>query len=200
MERAGDATATLNVAKIASQRGFALDEHAFPTFGIPPYEPFVRFAEKPMVYAIARQESAFMPKVISHAGAKGLMQMMTATAKLTAQKAGVPFDEGRLTSDPAYNAALGSAHLADLLANYRGSNIMTFAAYNAGPRRVREWVAAAGDPRDPNVDPIDWIERIPIAETRNYVQRIVENLEVYRVRMGESRTIAIDKTLRQAER
>ena len=198
MAKARDAGATLAIGKIASQRGFPLDEHAFPDFGVPNYEPLARSAEKPMVYAIARQESAFAPKALSTAGAKGLMQMMTPTARGTAKKAGVPFDEDRLIRDAAFNAQLGAAHLADLMGEYRNSNILTFAAYNAGGRRVKEWITAHGDPRDPGVDPIDWVELIPIAETRNYVQRIVENLEVYRVRLGEKRTFAIEDTLRQA--
>ena len=198
LTRAGNAGVTLSVGKIASQRGFALDEPAFPTFGIPNYEPLVRSVEKPLVYAIARQESAFTTQALSTAGAKGLMQMLTSTARSTAQRAGVTFDEGRLINDPAFNAQLGSAHLADLLGEYRNSHILTFAAYNAGGKRVREWINAYGDPRDPNVDPVDWIERIPISETRNYVQRIVENLQMYRVRMGERSDFAIEHTLRHA--
>lgn len=198
LTRAGNAGVTLSVGKIASQRGFALDEPAFPTFGIPNYEPLVRSVEKPLVYAIARQESAFTTQALSTAGAKGLMQMLTSTARSTAQRAGVTFDESRLINDPAFNAQLGSAHLADLLGEYRNSHILTFAAYNAGGKRVREWINAYGDPRDPNVDPVDWIERIPISETRNYVQRIVENLQMYRVRMGERSDFAIEHTLRHA--
>ena len=197
--KARDAGTTLSIGKIASQRGFTLDEPAFPTFGIPSFEPLARSAEKPMVYAIARQESAFAPTALSTAGAKGLMQMLTSTARTTAQRAGVPFDEARLINDPAFNAQLGAAHLADLLGEYRNSHILTFAAYNAGGKRVREWINAYGDPRNPDVDPVDWIERIPINETRNYVQRIVENLEMYRIRLGEAQHLAIDKTLRHAE-
>ncbi len=195
--RAGNAAMTLGVGKIASQRGFALDEPAFPTFGIPAYEPLSRSAEMPMVYAIARQESAFATAARSGAGAKGLMQMLTSTARVTATRSGVAFDEQRLISDAAFNAQLGAAHLADLMATYRGSIILTCAAYNAGGKRVSEWIAAYGDPRDSNVDPVDWIERIPFTETRNYVQRIVENLEMYRVRMGANDRLAIDETIRQ---
>jgi soluble lytic murein transglycosylase len=86
------------------------------------------------------------------------------------------------------------------MGEHPGSLILTFAAYNAGGRRVKEWIAAFGDPRDPNVDPIDWVERIPFAETRNYVQRVTENLEIYRLRFGESATLDIERTLRNAER
>jgi soluble lytic murein transglycosylase len=173
------------VGKLALQRGFVLARHAFPTQGVPDFEPLEGSAGRPMVYAVARQESEFNPEAVSHAGARGLMQMMPATAKRTAQAFRVDYDTQRLISDPAYNARLGAAHLGQLLREQSGSHILTFAAYNAGGRRVKEWIAAHGDPRQPNVDPIDWVERIPFSETRNYVQRVMENLEVYRARLGE---------------
>ena len=90
----------------------------------------------------------------------------------------------------SYNAMLGAAELGGLLEDYRGSYILTFAGYNAGRGRVREWVQARGDPRDPKVDPVDWVERIPLSETRNYVQRVIENVLVYRARFEDSGTIA----------
>ena len=182
--RARDARATLVIGKLASQRGVALDDAAFPLFGVPEFEPLARSAEAPVVYAIARQESAFQPDARSHAGAKGLMQMLASTARRTAQRAGVPFEEDRLISDPAFNAKLGAAHLAELMDEHGQSLILTFAAYNAGGHRVKQWIAAYGDPRKPDVDPIDWVERIPFFETRNYVQRVVENVGVYRARFG----------------
>ncbi|MDB5570294.1 MAG: Lytic transglycosylase [Hyphomicrobiales bacterium] len=184
LTRARDARATLVVGKLASQRGVALDDVAYPTFGIPAFEELARSAEKPVVYAIARQESAFQADAASHAGAKGLMQMLVSTARRTAQRAGVAFDEKRLVADPAFNAQLGAAHLAELMDEHGQSLILTFAAYNAGGHRVKQWIAAYGDPRKPEVDPIDWIERIPFTETRNYVQRVAENLGVYRARFG----------------
>jgi soluble lytic murein transglycosylase len=194
-----DPRATLTIGKIASQRGFALDEVAFPTFGVPAYEPLARSAPLQVVYAIARQESAFEAKAQSSAGAKGLMQMLPSTARRTAQNAGVPFDEARLVTDASFNAQLGAAHLGELLGEQRGSLVLTFAAYNAGGRRVKEWIAAYGDPRDASVDPIDWVERIPFTETRNYVQRVVENLEMYRARFGQRDGFDIVKTLRTAQ-
>ena len=145
----------------------------------------------------SRQESAFLPEAQSKAGAKGLMQMLPATAARTAQHKGVAFDVGRLLHDPAYNAQLGAAHLGELLVEQDGSYILTFAAYNAGGKRVSEWIAAYGDPRRPGVDPVDWVERIPITETRNYVQRIVENMQVYRYRLGDQTTLLIDQDLRR---
>jgi soluble lytic murein transglycosylase len=136
------------------------------------------------VYAIARQESAFRAKAVSHAGAKGLMQMLPSTAARTAQRFGVPFDAGRLTTDAAYNARLGAAHVGELMEETRGSLVMAIASYNAGGHRAREWAAAFGDPRDPGTDIVDWIERIPFYETRHYVQKVLENVQVYRARFG----------------
>ena len=92
---------------------------------------------------------------------------------------------------------IGSAELGGVLEDYRGSYIMAFAAYNAGRGRVREWVARYGDPRDPRVDPVDWVERIPFSETRNYVQRVMENLQVYRVRFGGDSRLMIEADLRR---
>jgi soluble lytic murein transglycosylase len=180
-----NAQLSLTIGKLASYRGFALDTLAFPVYGVPPYEPLENSAPKSVVYSIARQESAFNSKAVSSAGAKGLMQMMTATARNTAKRASVAFNESRLINDAAFNAQLGAAHLGDLLNEQRGSYILAFAAYNAGGGRVKQWIEAYGDPRKPDVDPIDWIERIPFTETRNYVQRVSENLAVYRVRFGE---------------
>lgn len=158
---------------------------AFPTYGIPSFEPLPNSAARSLVYAIARQESAFDTKAVSSAGARGVMQMIVSTARRTAERAGIPFNETRLLSDAAFNAQLAAAHLGDLLAEQRGSWILTFAAYNAGGKKVKQWIDAYGDPRDPAVDPIDWVERIPFTETRNYVQRVVENLAMYQLRFGE---------------
>jgi len=177
--------AVLAVGKIALQRGFPLDQHAYPLAAIPDFEPVGDEVESAMVYAIARQESAFNPKAVSSAGARGLMQLMPATAKRTAQRFGVDFDLKRLVEDPSYNARIGSAHLGELMEDWKGSYILAFASYNAGGGNVRKWVQAYGDPRNPQVDTIDWVERIPFYETRNYVQRVMENLEVYRARLKE---------------
>ena len=176
----GDAHLALTLGKLMGQHGTPVDTLAFPTIGIPHYDELQGSAPQPIVYAIARQESAFMPAVVSKAGAKGLMQIIDATAKRTAIKAGVPFDANRLTTDAAFNAQLGAAHLGELLAEQSGSLILTFAAYNAGGLRVKQWIDAYGDPRDPGVDPVDWVERIPFTETRNYVQRVMANVAMYR--------------------
>ncbi len=175
--------AVLTVGKIASQRGFPLDQHAYPLAAIPNFEPVGEEVEPAMVYAIARQESAFNPRAVSSAGARGLMQLMPATAKMTAQRFGLGFDLNRLVEDPSYNAKLGAAHLGELLENWKGSHVLAFASYNAGGGNVKKWINAYGDPRKPQVDVVDWIERIPFQETRNYVQRVLENLTVYRLRL-----------------
>ncbi len=177
--------AVLAIGKIALQRGFPLDQHAYPLAAIPDFQPVGDEVEPAMVYAIARQESAFNPRAISSAGARGLMQLMPATAKRTAQRFGVGFDLKRLIEDPSYNAKIGSAHLGELMEDWKGSHILAFASYNAGGGNVIKWVRSYGDPRKPDVDEVDWVERIPFYETRNYVQRVLENLRVYRQRLNE---------------
>jgi len=142
--------------------------------------------EAPLVHAIIRQESAFNLKAVSHAGARGLMQLMPATASRVAKKNRLRYVRQKLTEDEAYNLRIGQAYLADLLQKFNNSYILSLAAYNAGPARVQRWIKANGDPRDPTVDPIDWVEMIPFDETRNYVQRVIENLHVYRHRMAET--------------
>jgi soluble lytic murein transglycosylase len=111
-----------------------------------------------------------------------LMQVTPEAGRDTAKRFKVTYDWDRMVSDPVYNTQMGAAELSALLQEYNGSHILTFAGYNAGRGRVRDWVKQFGDPRDPKVDAVDWVERIPFAETRNYVQRVMENLQVYRVR------------------
>ena len=114
------------------------------------------------------------------------MQVTPVAGRDTAKRFGVAYDWDRLVSDPVYNTQMGAAEIAALLKEYRGSYIMAFAGYNAGRGRVQQWVAQHGDPRDPGVDAVDWVERIPFAETRNYVQRVMENLHAYRARFFEA--------------
>jgi soluble lytic murein transglycosylase len=123
------------------------------------------------------------------------MQVTPEAGRYVSKKFGVAFDVKRLMSDSVYNVQLGAAELGDLIVDYRGSYILSFAGYNAGRGRVRDWVARYGDPRDPKVDPIDWVERIPFSETRNYVQRVLENLQVYRVRFGGGSKLLIEADL-----
>jgi len=180
----GDATANVQFGKIASERGFALDAAAFPTFGVPNFAPLPHSADLPSVYAVARQESEFAWRAASGAGARGLMQILPATAQSTARRAGVAYDPQRLGADPAFNTQIGAAYLGQLLDDEGGSLELALAAYNAGGGRVAQWLAAYGDPRTGKVDPVDWVERIPFDETRDYVERVSENLGVYRARLA----------------
>ncbi len=195
--RYGDARATLLVGKGALRRGFALESYAFPTNGIPDFRMVGPTVDKSVVYSIARQESAFNPRAVSSANALGLMQVLPGTGRQIAKKFGFAFDRNRMLSDAAYNAQMGAAELGDVLESYRGSYILSFVAYNAGRGRVKQWIERYGDPRDPNVDPIDWVERIPFSETRNYVQRVLENMQVYRAQLGQGSRLMIEADLRR---
>ena len=192
-----DARGMLLVGKLALARGVSLDHAAFPTIGVPDYKPIGPPVEPALVYSIVRQESWFNPKTVSSANALGLMQVTPPAGRYIAKKFNATFDQKRLLTDMTYNVQFGAAELGDLVKDYRGSYIMTFAGYNAGRGRVREWISRYGDPRDPKVDPIDWVERIPFSETRNYVQRVMENLQVYRVRFGGNPRLLIEADLRR---
>jgi soluble lytic murein transglycosylase len=180
--RRNDARAMLQIGKAALGRGLALDLYAFPTIGIPQHSQIAPSIDRSVIYSVARTESAFDQGDKSAANAVGLMQVTPEAGRDTAKRFGVAYDWDRMVSDPVYNTQMGAAELSALLQEYKGCHIMTFAGYNAGRGRVRDWVKQYGDPRDPNVDAVDWVERIPFAETRNYVQRVMENLQVYRVR------------------
>ncbi len=192
-----DARVALLIGKGALARGLPFDLHAYPVVGLPHYASGGPAVEPQVAYSIARQESGFNPRAVSSANALGLMQVTPAAGKHVAKKNGWPFDAKRLLNDPAYNVRIGAAELGDLIESYRGSYVLAFAAYNAGRTRVREWIERYGDPRDPKVDAVDWVERIPFSETRNYVQRVMENLQVYRVRFGTSSKLMIEADIRR---
>jgi soluble lytic murein transglycosylase len=195
--RYGDARGMLLFGKAALNRGLPFDFYAYPVNGIPPFQSIGPEVEQSVVFSIARQESAFNPTVVSPAQAYGLMQVTPDAGRYVCKKYGVGFDLGRMKTDPVYNSALGAAELGGLLEDYRGSYIMAFAAYNAGRGSVKKWVERYGDPRDPKVDAVDWVELIPFSETRNYVQRIMENLQVYRARFGGGSRLQIEADLRR---
>jgi len=195
--RYGYARGMLLVGKAALNRGLPFDFYAYPVTGIPSYSPIGPDIEKSVVFAIARQESAFNPGDVSPAQAYGLMQVTPDAGRYVCKRAGVTFDLNRLKTDSAYNAAVGAAELGGLLEDYRGSYIMTFAAYNAGRGSLKKWIDRYGDPRDPKVDAVDWVELIPFSETRNYVQRVMENLQVYRARFGGGTRLQIEADLRR---
>lgn len=174
----------LRNAKAGLFRNVVATSAAYPTLELPAVVQSRGRPEPALVHAIIRQESEFDAGAISSANARGLMQLIPATAQLQARREGMTFTRSALTTDPQYNMTLGSAHLADLVDDFNGSYVMAIAAYNAGPGNVRNWVNDWGDPRSSAVDVIDWIELIPFGETRNYVQRVTENLQVYRYRLA----------------
>ena len=173
----------LRTAKDARLAGFVMPEELYPR----PELPEIDGLEPALVLALIRQESQFYAEAVSRSGARGLMQLMPATAKLVAKNLKLSYRTDRLTEDPAFNMRLGTAYLAQLIERFDGSVMMALAGYNAGPYRVDEWVRRYGDPRRPEVDAIDWAERIPFSETRNYVQRILETLPVYQRRLRARR-------------
>jgi soluble lytic murein transglycosylase len=193
--RYGDARSMLLMGKAALNRGLPFDFYAYPVAGVPPFKSIGPEVEQSIIFAIARQESAFNPSVVSPANAYGLMQVTPDAGRYVCKKYGASFDLGRMKTDPVYNAALGAAELGGLIEDYRGSYIMAFAAYNAGRGSVKKWIERYGDPRDPKVDAVDWVELIPFSETRNYVQRIMENLQVYRTRFGGGTRLQIEADL-----
>ena len=192
---AGDLRLVALGGKLAAQRGFGFDLDTWPVEGFPlPDEPAV---ERALVYAITRQESGFDPEALSPAGARGLMQLMVATAQETSKRNGIAFSAERLTADPAFNVLVGSTHLGELVEMWAGSYVLAIASYNAGAANVRKWVAAYGDPRAPDADPVRFIEKIPFSETRTYVQKVLENLEIYRVQLDGATSSTLDEDLRR---
>ncbi len=190
-----DARGLLLLGKGALGRGHPFDHYAHPTVGLPSYTPIGPPIDPSIAYSIARTESHFSQKVVSTAKAVGLMQVTPDAGRYIAKKFKAVYDWQRMQKDQVYNMQFGAAELGDLIQYYRGSYILTFAGYNAGRGRVKEWMERFGDPRDPKVDPIDWVERIPFAETRNYVPRILEALQVYRIRFGGASKLLIEADL-----
>ena len=198
-ERNRDYQLSLQVGKTAFSRGFNVDTLAWP-LGAIPKKTKTSGAGLPLAYAIARQESTFQIDARSPANALGLLQLLPTTAKRTAQKIGLRYSRNRLVTDPSYNARLGTAYLHQQMQRFGGSLILTFAAYNAGPLRASQWIERYGDPRGKPLNfVIDWVEKIPYAETRNYVQRVMENYQVYKTRIKGSR-LNIDADLRRGKR
>jgi soluble lytic murein transglycosylase len=173
----------VRVAKQASYDGNYFITYLYPTVLAPAYPGTGMAPDAAYVNGIIRQETEFDPTAVSAPGARGLMQLMPESARVAASQAGLPYRPNDLTTDTSYNMQLGMTELGSRLADYNGSLILAAAAYNAGPGNVSKWLNTYGDPRSPTTDPIDWIEEIPFNETRNYVQRVLDNTEVYRVRL-----------------
>ncbi|MGE3141965.1 MAG: transglycosylase SLT domain-containing protein [Hyphomonadaceae bacterium] len=192
----------LRSAKAGLRRGVLAANSAYPLMDLPDGARLPGRAEPALTLAIIRQESEFDAEAVSPARARGLMQLMPTTARIQAQREGIRYDgPAVLTSDPAYNVTLGAAHLGGLVSDFGGSYVLAIAAYNAGSSRVNEWIGDWGDPRLRSVDTVDWIELIPFGETRNYVQRVMENLQVYRARLAGGLTpIMIQEDLNRGVR
>jgi soluble lytic murein transglycosylase len=187
----------VTVAKQSERQGVPLIQSGYPVLPTASDKP-----EHALVLALIRQESAFHTEAVSGAGAMGLMQLMPQTAAQLAKALKVVFKKKdnlntQLTKNASLNVKLGSAYVGDLLNDFNGSYILTAAAYNAGPGRVRHWLKDMGDPRTADVDPVDWIESIPYSETRNYVERVLEGTQIYRRKLGEATHSQLDKDIRR---
>ncbi len=198
-EKRGNRPLALQIGKTAHQRGLEVDSVSWPVGAIP-NSAKIGDTGRALAYSIARQESAFNVGAVSPADARGLLQLLPGTAKMMAKKTGQPYKPKALTTDAAYNATLGAAYLSEQLDNFDNSYILTFAGYNAGPGRVREWIGQYGDPRGQKIDAVvDWVERIPFTETRNYVMRVMENYQIYKARLSSSQ-LDIENDLRFGRR
>lgn len=176
----------VRTAKSGLARGLISPVAAYPIPALPREIRDGAFVEPALVLAISRQETEFDPQAISGANARGLMQLLPSVAAAEARRLGLDYRLAWLTDDPDYNLRLGSSHLGALVDQLNGSYIMAAAAYNAGTSRAVQWAQTYGDPRQGGIDPVDWIESIPFGETRNYVQRVLENVQVYRARLSSA--------------
>ncbi|HXF54432.1 MAG TPA: lytic transglycosylase domain-containing protein [Hyphomicrobiaceae bacterium] len=184
-EAFGDTQMAVRIGKAGVARGFNLIVYSYPVHAFPAYTPLREPPETALLLGIARQESEFNSEIISGAGARGILQVMPITARHVCRDYKLKCDIKRLLTDPSYNTMISSAYIADRMSEFDGSYLLGIAGYNAGPGRARQWIGEFGDPRDPGVDPEDWIHRIPFEETRDYVQKVLSNLQVYRARLGE---------------
>ena len=192
----GEPHFTLKIAKEAIQNGILLPRAYFPLTGL---ENTRLLVPADLVLSIARRESEFNESVISHADARGLLQVLPSTGRHTARRLNIPFDESRLTNDGAYNAVLGAGYLQEMSEQFGGTLSLVAAAYNAGPGRPTRWMRLFGDPRE-GMDPVDWVEMIPFSETRNYVMRVTESVVIYRAMLaGEVGPIGLTDILRGAD-
>ncbi|RAU22657.1 murein transglycosylase [Paramagnetospirillum kuznetsovii] len=191
--RSGRDDLALTVARRSDREGVTLVDAGWPLLNVDTDESQ---AEKALILALIRQESGFTADIESPAGARGLMQLLPSTASKIAKAIRLKFHPDKL-DDPQFNVAVGSAYLSSLIGDFQGSYILALASYNAGPGRARKWIREYGDPRDPNVDVIDWIEQIPFSETRNYVQRVMESVAVYRRRLGKPAGPHLEADLRR---
>lgn len=193
----GDHQMAVRVGKTGVSRGMNLYAYSYPVHPFPDYKPLRKSPERALLLAIARQESEFNSEIISHAGARGLLQVMPITARHICRDHKIKCDIPRLITDTSYNAMIGSAYVGDRKEEFDGSYVLTLAGYNAGPGRARQWIRRYGDPRKPGVDPIDWIEMIPFEETREYVKKVLSNVQMYRARLGEPTPVRLVSDLKR---
>ncbi|MCB1520251.1 MAG: lytic transglycosylase domain-containing protein [Hyphomicrobiaceae bacterium] len=191
----GDTQMSLRIAKSAIAAGQNLLLYAYPLDAFPAYPPLRKPPEIAMLLAIARQETEFNTQIVSGAGARGLLQVMPITARHVCSDHAIKCDIPRLLSDAVYNTTIGSAYIGDRMAEFNGNYVLTLAGYNAGPGRARQWMRQFGDPRSAKVDAIDWIERIPFEETRNYVAKVLSNIQIYRARLGQQPALRLTDDL-----
>lgn len=188
----------LRSAKAGLRRGVVAGASAYPVLDLPRGAMGAGRAEPALVHAIVRQESEFDPQARSGANARGLMQVLNSVGASVSKRIGEPYAGPSSLYDRATNLTVGSVYINQLIEQFDGSYILALAAYNAGPSRANEWIGFWGDPRSPGVDPVEWVELIPFEETRNYVQRVMENLEVYRHRLaGAPAPLRLSEDLRR---
>ena len=194
-----DTQTAVRIGKAAIANGHNLLYYSYPVHALPDYKPLRPPPETAFLLGLARQETEFNTGIVSGAGARGILQVMKGTANHVCHVYKIKCNHKRLVSDASYNTMIASAYVADRMAEFSGSYVLGLSSYNAGPGRTRQWIREFGDPRKAGIDPIDWIERIPIAETRRYVGKVLSNIQIYRARLGEEATaLRLDEDLARA--
>lgn len=194
----GDTQPSVRIGKAAIAAGHNLVYYSYPIHALPTYSPLRKPPETAYLLGLARQETEFNSDTVSGAGARGILQVMKVTANHVCRDYKIKCVHAKLLTDSSYNTMIASAYVADRLDEWDGSYVLGLPSYNAGPGRTREWVKEFGDPRQSNVDPVDWIERIPFEETRSYVAKVLSNIQVYRARLGEKSPLRLDQDLYRA--
>ncbi|MGH1417630.1 MAG: lytic transglycosylase domain-containing protein [Hyphomicrobiaceae bacterium] len=196
----GDTQMSIRMAKGAIGSGHNVLYYSYPLHAFPPYTPLRKPPETAFLLSIARQETEFEANTVSGAGARGILQVMPITARHVCRDYRITCNIPRLLTDESYNTKIASAYIADRMGEFGGAYVLGLSGYNAGPGRTRQWIRKFGDPRNPNMDPIDWIERIPLQETRRYVTKVLSSIQVYRGRLGEKSPRRLDLDLERARR
>ena len=187
----------IQVAKEASYEKRFINFYNYPVINTQGEINNKKMPAPELILAIIRQESEFDSRANSYVGAQGLMQLMPATAKLVSKDIGVTYNKDSLQKDPNYNVKLGTYYINSLLDDYDGVYPFAIAAYNAGPNRVKLWIKKYGDPNRKEISFVDWIELIRFEETRNYVQRVIENINVYKFLLNGNKQFQIDNYFRE---